>query len=123
MAVSLGTLCSESTLPPKEMLVATFSRFGLLKESEIQVLNDSTVQIVYERSSDAKICIQKSGESKPFGRIHFASFKLHVMPDAPNASPTHTKRHSGIYALNTRVTETLFTCDSDLHLNLPAQVL
>ncbi|KAK4394676.1 Serine/threonine-protein kinase ATM [Sesamum angolense] len=78
-----------STLPSKETLVATFSRFGLLKESEIQVLNDATVQIVYERSSDARFAFRSLEKNKPFGES-LARFKLHGMPDAPK---TTTKRN------------------------------
>ncbi|XP_011071869.1 uncharacterized protein LOC105157223 [Sesamum indicum] len=74
-----------STLPSRETLVATFSRFGLLKESEIQVLNDSTVQIVYERSSDARFAFRSLEKSKPFGES-LASFKLHCTPDAPKTT-------------------------------------
>ncbi|KAK4437230.1 Serine/threonine-protein kinase ATM [Sesamum alatum] len=74
-----------STLPSKEMLVATFSRFGLLKESEIQVQDDSTVQIVYERSSDARFASRSLEKSKPFGEA-LASFKLHCTPEAPKTT-------------------------------------
>ncbi|KAI3454490.1 hypothetical protein Pfo_011153 [Paulownia fortunei] len=69
------------SMPSKEMLVATFSRFGLLKESEIQVLNDSSVQIVYERSSEARFAFRSLEKSNTFGES-LASFKLHCMPAA-----------------------------------------
>lgn len=54
-------------VPSKETLVATFSRFGLLKESELEVLTDDSVKIVYERSSDARFAFRSLEKSHTFG--------------------------------------------------------
>ncbi|XP_051136655.1 uncharacterized protein LOC127255238 [Andrographis paniculata] len=75
---------AESTLPAKETLVANFSRYGLLKESEIQINDDSSVQIVYERSSDAKFAFRSLERSNPFGEA-LSSFNLHCSQGAPKA--------------------------------------
>ncbi|PIN15515.1 Non-specific serine/threonine protein kinase [Handroanthus impetiginosus] len=71
----------ETTLPSKETLVSTFSRFGLLKESETQVLNDSSVQIAYERISEARFAYRSLEKNNPFG-ASLASFKLDCEPAA-----------------------------------------
>ncbi|KAL7098525.1 hypothetical protein ACP275_09G022900 [Erythranthe tilingii] len=80
-------------LPSKEMLVATFSRFGLLKESEIKVADDnSSVEIVYERSSEARFAF-RSLEKKSndvFGES-LVGFKLNCVPVVPPAGHSRTK--------------------------------
>ncbi|KAG8378899.1 hypothetical protein BUALT_Bualt07G0032500 [Buddleja alternifolia] len=81
----------ESTLPSKETLVKTFSRFGLLKESKIQVSDDLTVQIVYERSSDARFAFRSLEKSKPFGES-LVGFKLHCMPAVTASRPKEKRK-------------------------------
>ncbi|KAL8465421.1 hypothetical protein ACS0TY_034798 [Phlomoides rotata] len=68
-----------STLPSLETLVATFSRFGLLKESELQVLSDSSIQIVYERRSDARFAYRSLEKGHSFGES-LVSFTTDCMP-------------------------------------------
>lgn len=79
------------TVPPKETLVAKFSRFGLLKESEIQVLDDSSVKIAYERSSDARFAYRSFGKSNTFGES-LLSFKLDCVP-VPDPKKATEKKH------------------------------
>ncbi|KAL6524472.1 hypothetical protein OROHE_016143 [Orobanche hederae] len=70
----------ESDLPSKEILVAAFCRYGLLKESEIKVLSDSTVQMAYERTSDARFAFRSLEKSHSFGES-LVSFDLNCMPE------------------------------------------
>ncbi|KAH6807021.1 hypothetical protein C2S51_028129 [Perilla frutescens var. frutescens] len=70
-------------VPSNEMLVATFSRFGLLKESELEVLSDDNVKIVYERSSDARFASRSLEKNHTFGES-LINFKLDCfIPDPP----------------------------------------
>lgn len=70
-------------VPSKETLVATFSRFGLLKESELEILSDDSVKVVYERSSDARFASRSLERSHNFGES-LISFKLDCfIPDPP----------------------------------------
>lgn len=56
------------SVPSKESLVATFSRFGLLKESELEIpSDDSRVKIAYERSSEARFAFRSLEKGHPFG--------------------------------------------------------
>ncbi|XP_073300926.1 uncharacterized protein [Primulina huaijiensis] len=75
-AMLLLNFALEHALPSKETLVATFSRFGLLKESETQFLDDSSVQIFYERTTDAQFAIRRLEKNNPFGES-LISFKFH----------------------------------------------
>ncbi|KAK6148376.1 hypothetical protein DH2020_019288 [Rehmannia glutinosa] len=71
-----------SDLPSKEILVPTFSRFGLLKESEIQFSNDdSSIKIPYERTSDARFAFRSLEKGHAFGES-LVSFKLDCVPSA-----------------------------------------
>ncbi|KAK6123492.1 LOW QUALITY PROTEIN: hypothetical protein DH2020_042756 [Rehmannia glutinosa] len=71
-----------SDLPSKEILVPTFSRFGLLKESEIQFSNDdSSIKIPYERTSDARFAFRSLEKGHAFGES-LVSFKLDCVPTA-----------------------------------------
>lgn len=85
------------TLPSKETLIATFSRFGLLKESEVQVLSDSTIHIVYERSSDARFAFRSLEKSHTFGES-LVGFKLHCTP-----APSRIKKKKKLQMLQTFV--------------------
>ncbi|XP_047940503.1 uncharacterized protein LOC125187865 [Salvia hispanica] len=71
------------SVPLKETLVATFSRFGLLKESEIEFASDDSVKIVYERSSYARFAFRSLEKSHPFGES-LLNFSLDSStPDPP----------------------------------------
>ncbi|KAG6403921.1 hypothetical protein SASPL_136155 [Salvia splendens] len=71
------------SVPLKETLVATFSRFGLLKESEIEFASDNSVKIIYERSSYARFAFRSLEKSHPFGES-LLNFSLDSsMPDPP----------------------------------------
>ncbi|KAL2492682.1 Uncharacterized protein Adt_28310 [Abeliophyllum distichum] len=67
--------------PSKETLIPIFSRFGLLKESETQVLNDSMAQIVYERKSDGGFACRSLEKSNPFG-ASLINFNIKFLPGA-----------------------------------------
>ncbi|KAE8724324.1 Ubiquitin-specific protease 12 isoform 1 [Hibiscus syriacus] len=64
----LLTFTPGASMPSKEVLVATFSRFGSLKESELQILKDSsTARIIFMRSNDAAKALQSLEGNNPFG--------------------------------------------------------
>ncbi|KAL3835202.1 hypothetical protein ACJIZ3_009938 [Penstemon smallii] len=69
-------------LPPKETLISTFSRFGLLKETQIQILNGSSAEILYQRSSDARFAFRSLEKNNPFGES-IVSFNLNGVPVSP----------------------------------------
>ncbi|CAA0826715.1 Unknown protein [Striga hermonthica] len=56
-----------SGLPSIETLVGKFSRYGLVKVSEIQALNSTTIEIPYERTSDLCFAHRSLESDRPFG--------------------------------------------------------
>ncbi|KAL1541486.1 hypothetical protein AAHA92_25698 [Salvia divinorum] len=75
---------STGSVPLKEILVSTFSRFGLLKESEVEFASEDSVKIVYERSSDARFAFRSLEKGHTFGES-LLNFSLDSnMPDPPN---------------------------------------
>ncbi|XP_073142195.1 uncharacterized protein [Henckelia pumila] len=102
-AMLLLSFALEHPLPSRETLVMTFSRFGLLKESETQFLDDSSAQIFYERTTDAQFAIRRLEKNNPFGEslisfkfnpVVFAStmeMKETTTEKAPSASTMETK--------------------------------
>ncbi|XP_047974555.1 serine/threonine-protein kinase ATM [Salvia hispanica] len=81
---------AQGSVPPKETLVATFSRFGLLKESELEFLSDDSVKIVYERSSDARFAFRSLEKSCAFGES-LLNFSLDSsMPEPPKMKKKQT---------------------------------
>ncbi|CAI9757449.1 unnamed protein product [Fraxinus pennsylvanica] len=53
--------------PAKETFIPIFSRFGLLKESETRIIDDSMAQIAYERKSDGVFACRSLEKSNPWG--------------------------------------------------------
>lgn len=80
----LLTFSSEAPLPPREQVITTFSQFGSLKESEIQ-LKDSTVEIVFLRSADAKEAVRSLKKNNIFGPT-LLKYQLYHLSAPPRTS-------------------------------------
>ncbi|KAK8629720.1 hypothetical protein V6N13_078550 [Hibiscus sabdariffa] len=84
----LLTFTPGASMPSKEVLVATFSRFGPLKESEPQIFKDSSsTRVVFMRSEDAAKALQSLEESNPFG----ATLKKYHLQDDPILTTKRTE--------------------------------
>ncbi|KAJ3694313.1 hypothetical protein LUZ60_009793 [Juncus effusus] len=76
---STGTGTSTS-VPSRELLLSTFSKFGSLIETETELHRDScTARVVFARSTDAELAYNSSDKLGPFGPP-FASCRLHYLP-------------------------------------------
>ncbi|TYJ99156.1 Tudor/PWWP/MBT superfamily protein [Cucumis melo var. makuwa] len=80
----LLTFSSEAPLPPREQVITTFSQFGSLKESEIQ-LKDSTVEIVFLRSVDAMEAVRSLKKNNIFGPT-LLKYQLYHLSAPPKTS-------------------------------------
>ncbi|KAI4308615.1 hypothetical protein L6164_031671 [Bauhinia variegata] len=85
------------SVPSREDLAATFNRFGPLKESEMQLLEDAGIaQIVFVNGADAGDAFRSMVENKPFGttlidcKLHLPAShspgKLLAVPASPSGS-------------------------------------
>lgn len=79
--VANGTASGTSTdLPSRGQLLSTFSKFGLLVETQSDVHRDlHTGRVVFARSADAETAYNSSDKLGPFGPP-FASCRLHYLP-------------------------------------------
>ncbi|EPS58866.1 hypothetical protein M569_15946 [Genlisea aurea] len=86
------------SLPPRETLIATLSRFGLVRESEIEAADDgTTVRIPYERIAEARFAFQSLEKNKPFGDA-LKSSKL----DSPTPQDHHQQQQQQQHFTKTR---------------------
>ncbi|GLT57040.1 hypothetical protein SLA2020_300430 [Shorea laevis] len=77
-----------ASMPSKEEVVATFSKFGPLKELETQVLEDSgSAQVVFMRTADAGEAARSLDDGNPFGAT-LINHQLQIHPSLPSAKPS-----------------------------------
>ncbi|KAF8399694.1 hypothetical protein HHK36_015564 [Tetracentron sinense] len=81
----LLTFAQGFPLPSKDDLNTKFTRFGVLNESETEVLEDSgCARVVYLRSSDAEAAFNSSEKNNPFGPA-VVSYRLRYLSAASRA--------------------------------------
>ncbi|XP_072985325.1 uncharacterized protein [Typha latifolia] len=74
-------------LPSKEELVSTFSKYGLLIETEIELLQDSgSARLVFAKSTDAEAAFNSSDKLGVFGPP-FTTYQLRYLPPMKVSSP------------------------------------
>ncbi|XP_009611921.1 serine/threonine-protein kinase ATM [Nicotiana tomentosiformis] len=80
---------SGSSVPSKEYITATFSRFGSLVESKTQFLDDSTAQVVFVNDCDAIEALQNLQSRNPFGPA-LVSYRLRHVSTSNNTQTSHS---------------------------------
>ncbi|XP_010244984.1 PREDICTED: uncharacterized protein LOC104588661 [Nelumbo nucifera] len=89
------------SIPSEMSLNKIFKRFGPLKESETEVLREtSCAQVVFKRCADAEVACSSAGKFGIFGPV-FVSYQLRYLSSSPAKTPVSTTRRCRRAAIST----------------------